>query len=594
MQAKVSENTKVTRQSRSRRTTTTPTTRRSSSCPTRSTRATSWSRPRPRPRRSQQLLEADPSDANWKKVAKKYSTDPGSKDKGGSARHLPKGRMVAEFDKVAFSIKPGTISAPVKSQFGWHVIEVTKKTPGSSEDLRRSQGDDRAGAQVPGSAAKAWETWLDNAKKTAGIVYAAGFDPKTLTASPSPSGSAAPVEPGPVDDADGARSARATRQSPMSLTLVYIGAAAGLAPAASLRALAGGGAVFVPAGLDGELRRPGRGERRPRRRAPPRDRPGRRRGPRRPGRAAPWPARSSSRSPGRTGRAWRASCGARVRRPGARACRRPGARHRPRRAPPSTTLCSARSWCRSSASSTCCAWSARGTASRRRATSSATPSKRCTSWPTPSPPTTSRRSTASSATCCCRSCCSPSCSASRAPATWPASPHDIEAKLIRRHPHIFADAVAETPGEVKSRWERIKVEQEGREGIFHDVPASFPAILQARKLQQRAAQRRLRLGLGRRGASPRSPRSTASSPSCCRAAPRGGGGRRRRARPRPRPARPARRARGRRPAVRHRQRGAAAARRPGAGPARGFAALRAPGRRRPPHWRPPKAATGLG
>ena len=40
----------------------------------------------------------------------------------------------------------------------------------------------------------------------------------------------------------------------MSLTLVYIGAAAGLAPAASLRALSGGGAVFAPAGLDGELR----------------------------------------------------------------------------------------------------------------------------------------------------------------------------------------------------------------------------------------------------------------------------------------------------------------------------------------------------
>ena len=65
--------------------------------------------------------------------------------------------------------------------------------------------------------------------------------------------------------------------------------------------------------------------------------------------------------------------------------------------------------------------------------------------------------------------------------------HDIEVKLIRRHPHIFADAVAETPAEVKSRWERIKVEQEGRQGIFHDVPAGFPALLYAKKLQQRAA-----------------------------------------------------------------------------------------------------------
>jgi NTP pyrophosphatase (non-canonical NTP hydrolase) len=65
--------------------------------------------------------------------------------------------------------------------------------------------------------------------------------------------------------------------------------------------------------------------------------------------------------------------------------------------------------------------------------------------------------------------------------------HEIEVKLIRRHPHIFADAVAETPKDVKSRWERIKVEQEGRQGIFHDVPAGFPALLYAKKLQQRAA-----------------------------------------------------------------------------------------------------------
>ena len=63
---------------------------------------------------------------------------------------------------------------------------------------------------------------------------------------------------------------------------------------------------------------------------------------------------------------------------------------------------------------------------------------------------------------------------------------DIETKLIRRHPHIFADGTASTPAEVKSRWERIKVEQEGRQGIFHDVPTAFPALLLARKLQQRA------------------------------------------------------------------------------------------------------------
>ncbi len=63
----------------------------------------------------------------------------------------------------------------------------------------------------------------------------------------------------------------------------------------------------------------------------------------------------------------------------------------------------------------------------------------------------------------------------------------VHEKLVRRHPHVFGDAVAGTPGRVRERWEAIKSEQEGREGIFHDVPPSFPALLHARKVQRRAA-----------------------------------------------------------------------------------------------------------
>jgi MazG family protein len=64
----------------------------------------------------------------------------------------------------------------------------------------------------------------------------------------------------------------------------------------------------------------------------------------------------------------------------------------------------------------------------------------------------------------------------------------IEGKLIRRHQHIFGDVVADTPSAVRGQWERIKREQEGRRGIFHDVPGSLPALLFARKLQRRAAE----------------------------------------------------------------------------------------------------------
>jgi len=64
---------------------------------------------------------------------------------------------------------------------------------------------------------------------------------------------------------------------------------------------------------------------------------------------------------------------------------------------------------------------------------------------------------------------------------------DVHGKLVRRHPHVFGDAEAATAGRVRERWEALKTEQEGRSGIFHDVPAALPALLQARKLQRRAA-----------------------------------------------------------------------------------------------------------
>ena len=64
---------------------------------------------------------------------------------------------------------------------------------------------------------------------------------------------------------------------------------------------------------------------------------------------------------------------------------------------------------------------------------------------------------------------------------------NVHEKLVRRHPHVFGDVEAETAGRVRENWERIKREQEGREGVFHDVPDSLPALLHARKVQRRAA-----------------------------------------------------------------------------------------------------------
>ena len=63
---------------------------------------------------------------------------------------------------------------------------------------------------------------------------------------------------------------------------------------------------------------------------------------------------------------------------------------------------------------------------------------------------------------------------------------NAHAKLVRRHPHVFGEVEARTPGRVRENWELIKREQEEREGVFHDVPEALPSLLYARKVQRRA------------------------------------------------------------------------------------------------------------
>lgn len=61
----------------------------------------------------------------FEKLAKEFSEDPGSKEQGGDLDFFSKGQMVPEFSDMAFKLKKDEISAPVKSQFGYHVIKTT-------------------------------------------------------------------------------------------------------------------------------------------------------------------------------------------------------------------------------------------------------------------------------------------------------------------------------------------------------------------------------------------------------------------------------------------------------------------------------------
>ena len=68
------------------------------------------------------------SDAQFAALAKKYTTDPGSKKTGGKLGKIQKGQTVPAFDKVAFSAPTGKVAKPIKSSYGWHVIEATAAT----------------------------------------------------------------------------------------------------------------------------------------------------------------------------------------------------------------------------------------------------------------------------------------------------------------------------------------------------------------------------------------------------------------------------------------------------------------------------------
>lgn len=87
--------------------------------------------------------------------AAKQSDDPGSKEKGGQLGAFTHGKMLPEFEKAAFALKPGELSEPVRSQFGYHIIEVTK----SGKDIP-ADAKTRATEEVRGPKSQEYLTGL--------------------------------------------------------------------------------------------------------------------------------------------------------------------------------------------------------------------------------------------------------------------------------------------------------------------------------------------------------------------------------------------------------------------------------------------------
>lgn len=149
-------------------------------------------------------VEADlKSGQSFSALAKKYSTDPGSKDKGGELGTFRRGQMVPAFDKYAFSAPIGAISAPIKSPFGYHIIQVESRTPGQKatiasatpqivDTLRQQQEAPLIQPFLQGLQQKA--TIVVNDPQFAGLFTTPGAPPAAATpASPAASSAASPA-----------------------------------------------------------------------------------------------------------------------------------------------------------------------------------------------------------------------------------------------------------------------------------------------------------------------------------------------------------------------------------------------------------------
>jgi foldase protein PrsA len=121
------------------------------------------------------ILVADETTANeikeklnagedFAELAKEYSTDEGSKENGGDLGFFPRGTMVTAFEDVAFTIGINEISAPVKSDYGYHIIKVAEKKKAVEANFEESKAEIKE-ILFEQKMESEYATWLEGKKK---------------------------------------------------------------------------------------------------------------------------------------------------------------------------------------------------------------------------------------------------------------------------------------------------------------------------------------------------------------------------------------------------------------------------------------------
>lgn len=108
-------------------------------------------------------------------LAKKYSEDPGSKDRGGDLGFIAKGDTVPEFEKVAFALKEGETSSVVETPYGYHIIRLIERKKKRNPDFEEIKQDLLQYVYTKNSE-KYYEQYIEDLKKRATIKYVSSIE----------------------------------------------------------------------------------------------------------------------------------------------------------------------------------------------------------------------------------------------------------------------------------------------------------------------------------------------------------------------------------------------------------------------------------
>lgn len=116
--------------------------------------------------------------ADFGNAAAKYSDDETTAEEGGELGEVTRGQLVPEFEEAVFDLRKGDLSEPVRTQYGYHLIQVTDIIPGKQLAYEEVKESIRS-TLLAELRKRAWEEWLRERFAALGVTYRADLKPST-------------------------------------------------------------------------------------------------------------------------------------------------------------------------------------------------------------------------------------------------------------------------------------------------------------------------------------------------------------------------------------------------------------------------------